>query len=51
MIYSDASMTEKIAVFKTALDKSEALIIGAGAGHLLSAIHNCIDESFDAKNY
>jgi NAD-dependent SIR2 family protein deacetylase len=32
MIYSDTTLTEKTAVFKTALDKTEALIIGAGAG-------------------
>jgi NAD-dependent SIR2 family protein deacetylase len=32
MIYSDTTFTEKIAVLKTALDKAEAIIIGAGAG-------------------
>jgi NAD-dependent SIR2 family protein deacetylase len=32
MIYTDTSMTEKAAILKTALDKTEALLIGAGAG-------------------
>jgi hypothetical protein len=32
LIYSDTTLTEKIAILKTALDKAEALIIGAGSG-------------------
>jgi NAD-dependent SIR2 family protein deacetylase len=32
MVYSDTTLTEKTAVLKAALDKTEALIIGAGAG-------------------
>jgi hypothetical protein len=32
MIYSDTTLTEKIAILKTAIDKAEALIIGVGAG-------------------
>jgi NAD-dependent SIR2 family protein deacetylase len=32
MIYSDFSLSQKTAILKTALDKSEALIIGVGAG-------------------
>jgi hypothetical protein len=32
MIYSDTTLTEKTAILKTALDKTEALIIGVGAG-------------------
>jgi NAD-dependent SIR2 family protein deacetylase len=32
MIYTDIVLTRKAAIFKTAIDKSEALIIGAGAG-------------------
>ena len=32
MIYSDTNITNKCEILKTALDKTEALIIGAGAG-------------------
>jgi NAD-dependent SIR2 family protein deacetylase len=32
MVYTDTSLTAKTAILKTALDKAEALIIGAGAG-------------------
>jgi NAD-dependent SIR2 family protein deacetylase len=32
MIYSDTTLTEKTSVLKTAIDKTEAIIIGAGAG-------------------
>jgi NAD-dependent SIR2 family protein deacetylase len=32
MVYSNVALTQKTAILKTALDKAEALIIGAGAG-------------------
>jgi hypothetical protein len=32
MVYSDTTLTEKTAAIKTALDKAEAIIIGAGSG-------------------
>ena len=32
MVYSDTDLTKKVDILKTALDKTEALIIGAGAG-------------------
>jgi NAD-dependent SIR2 family protein deacetylase len=32
MIYTNISMTEKVQILKTAFDKTEALIIGTGAG-------------------
>jgi NAD-dependent SIR2 family protein deacetylase len=32
MVYTDTTLTQKTAILKTALDKTEALIIGAGAG-------------------
>jgi NAD-dependent SIR2 family protein deacetylase len=32
VLYTDTSLTQKAAVLKTAIDKSEALIIGAGSG-------------------
>jgi hypothetical protein len=35
MIYSDTTLAEKTAILKAAIDKAEALIIGAGAGIVL----------------
>jgi NAD-dependent SIR2 family protein deacetylase len=32
MVYTDTTLTQKTAILKSALDKTEALIIGAGAG-------------------
>jgi NAD-dependent SIR2 family protein deacetylase len=32
MVYSDIDLTQKTAILKTAIDKAEAIIIGAGAG-------------------
>jgi hypothetical protein len=32
MVYSDAALPKKVEILKSALDKAEALIIGAGAG-------------------
>jgi hypothetical protein len=32
VVYSDITLTKKVAIIKAALDKAEALIIGAGAG-------------------
>jgi hypothetical protein len=32
MIYPDTTLAEKISILKTAIDKAEALIIGAGSG-------------------
>jgi NAD-dependent SIR2 family protein deacetylase len=37
MIYSDTSTIQKIAVLKTAIDKADAIIIGAGAGLSIAA--------------
>jgi hypothetical protein len=38
MIHQDGNVAENTRILKTAIKKSEALIIGAGAG--LSRIHN-----------
>ena len=48
MIYSGIALTEKTAILKTALDKTEALIIGAGAG--LSAAAGLDYDNADAFN-
>jgi NAD-dependent SIR2 family protein deacetylase len=48
MIYSDTSLDEKAIVLKTALDKTEALIIGAGAG--LSAAAGLAYDNTDTFN-
>jgi NAD-dependent SIR2 family protein deacetylase len=48
MIYTDINLTTKVTVLKTALDKAEALIIGAGAG--LSAASGLAYDNADTFN-
>ncbi|MDR2786329.1 MAG: hypothetical protein LBB83_10500, partial [Treponema sp.] len=48
MIYTDTTLTKKVAIIKTALDKTEALIIGAGAG--LSAAAGLAYDNADTFN-
>jgi NAD-dependent SIR2 family protein deacetylase len=48
MVYSDTPLTQKVDILKTALDKAEALIIGAGAG--LSAAAGLAYDNADTFN-
>jgi hypothetical protein len=48
MFYSDATLTQKATILKTALDKTEALIIGVGAG--LSAAAGLDYDNLDTFN-
>jgi hypothetical protein len=48
MIHRDGNVTEKIVILKTALDKADAIIIGAGAG--LSAAAGLAYDNADTFN-
>jgi hypothetical protein len=48
MIYSDVTLTKKVDTLKTSLGKTEALIIGAGAG--LSAAAGLLYNNADTFN-
>jgi hypothetical protein len=45
MIYSETTLTEKTTILKTAIDKAEALIIGAGTGLSAAALPNTMHTS------